>query len=105
MIDALEGAGRALYGHDWRETLCADAGCSRRFLDRLMSGKNVVPPGFVDTVLDLLEERAGPISAAAAHEATSEVRRGKLLARVAELDEAFNALMVHAPPAEEAISA
>ena len=103
MIDALERAGRALYGHEWRQILCADAGCSRRFLDRIMSGKNAAPPGFLETVLDLLEGRAWSISAAAINAETA-VRRDKLLARAAALDEAYRALLTNAPAVQRAIS-
>lgn len=58
MLEIIEAAGLAVYGDAWRDAICGGAGWSRRFLNRVMSGKNEPPAYFGETVARVLEHAA-----------------------------------------------
>lgn len=46
----LERAGRALWGREWLALIADECNWSRRFVERIRSGKNAAPPFFAQLV-------------------------------------------------------
>lgn len=57
MSATLVAAGEALYGPRWQSDLARDLGVSDRTMRRWVAGANATPPGLVDDLRRLVQER------------------------------------------------